>query len=151
MVVELAWLRKNYRLLFTIDWCRYFKKMLLEAKKKNIYNNLLNVDIITFLENERLNYNLLIFADVFIYVGELDKIFQLIKSKSNVAGSLVFTIELNENKDFFLEKSGRFSHSQMYIEKLASLNNFNIIHFQLIKLRKELNEFIKGAIVIIDF
>ena len=126
------------------------KKMLFEAKK-NIYNKLLNIDIITFLENEKLNYNLLIFADVFIYVGELKKIFQLIKSKNKIYGSLVFTIELNENKDYFLEKSGRFSHSQKYIENLASMNSFKISHFQQIKLRKESEEFIKGALVIIDF
>ena len=127
------------------------KKMLFEAKKKNIYNKLLNIDIITFLENEKLNYNLFIFADVFIYVGELNEIFQLIKSKIKISGSLVFTIELNENKDYFLEKSGRFSHSQKYIEKLASMNSFKISHFQQIKLRKEFEEFIKGALVIIDF
>lgn len=127
------------------------KKMLLEAKKKNVYNKLLNVDIITFLKNEKLNYNLFIFADVFIYVGKLNEIFQLIKSKNNVSGSLIFTIELNENKDFFLEKSGRFSHSQMYIENLANINNFKISLFQPIKLRKEFNEFIRGALIIIDF
>ena len=84
-------------------------------------------------------------------MGELNEIFQLIKSKNKISGSLVFTIELNENKDYFLEKSGRFSHSQKYIEKLASMNSFKISHFQQIKLRKEFEEFIKGALVIIDF
>ena len=80
------------------------QKMLDLANKKNIYDELYKSEIKTYLTKKELNFDLFIFADVFIYIGKLNHILDLIKSKNQRKGHLIFTIELNENKNYFLEK-----------------------------------------------
>ena len=65
------------------------------------------------------SFNYFIAADVLLYVGDLSAVFQLIKSRNKSNGRFVFSTEhTDDNKEFFLEKSGRYSHSKNYIENL---------------------------------
>ena len=125
--------------------------MLEEAKKKNVYNKLRQYDIVEYLTTEPLNFNYLIAADVFVYVGELSDIFRLIKCHSHRTGRLVFSTEHTEKAGYFLEKSGRYSHSKSYIEGLCSAFNYRICHFSISNLRKENDKIISGGLYLLEF
>ena len=127
------------------------KDMLKQAEKKKIYNKLKQIDIIEYLSNEDLNFDYFISADVFIYVGELTEIFKLIKSRNKSNGKFVFSTEHNEKEGFTLEKSGRYSHSKKYIEKLCKKFDYKLSYFNKTNLRKSQNKFIIGGIYILNF
>lgn len=93
--------------------------MLEQAKKKNVYDKLSHYDITEYLSNESLDFDLFISTDVFVYVGELSEVFHLIKSRNKRNGNLIFSTEHTEKKGYFLEKSGRYSHSKGYIMELC--------------------------------
>ena len=125
--------------------------MIQEAKKKNVYNKLTKIGIIEYLSTEILDFDLFISLDVFIYIGEISDIFKLIKSRNKRKGKFIFSTEHNNKKDFFLEKTGRYSHSKKYIDNLCKKFDFQISSFKKTKLRKQSNHYVIGGIYILDF
>ena len=125
--------------------------MIEKAKSKNVYNKLSKTDIIEYLSKEKLDFDIFISADVFVYIGDLNNIFRLIKSRNKRKGKLIFSTEHSNKKDFFLEKTGRYSHSKKYITKLCKQFDYQISFFKKTKLRKQSNHFIIGGIYVLDF
>ena len=127
------------------------EKMLDEAMKKDIYNKLIKEDILAYLSNASLNFDYFVSTDVFIYIGDLSDIFRLIKSRNKIGGKLVFSTEDYDGDGFFLEQSGRYSHSKKYIEGLCKKFGFELRHFETQALRKDKNQYISGGLYILEF
>jgi len=127
------------------------EKMLDEAMKKDIYNKLIKEDILAYLSNASLNFDYFVSTDVFIYIGDLSDIFRLIKSRNKTGGKLVFSTEDYDGDGFFLEQSGRYSHSKKYIEGLCKKFGFELRHFETQALRKDKNQYISGGLYILEF
>ncbi len=126
--------------------------MIDETRKKDIYSELHTNDIQEFLLKSVQEYDLIIAADVFIYIGALKTIFSRIKKSINSNSYFIFTIELlNEfdKESFHLAKSGRFSHTIEYIESLCKDYGFEIIDKEKIILRQENKIGQKGVIFIL--
>ena len=145
MGVELRQYAKN------IEGIDLSKFMIEQAKKKNIYNKLSQFDLIEYLSKENLDFDLFVSTDVFIYVGELSEVFRLIKARNKRNGKLIFSTEHTEKKGFFLEKSGRYSHSKEYIMGLCEKFGYELLNFDKTKLRKEKNGFLLGGLYILKF
>ncbi len=139
------------------QFCEYLEsidlseKMLDEAMKKDIYNKLIKEDILTYLSNVSFNFDYFVSTDVFVYIGDLSDIFRLIKSRNITGEKLVFSTEDYDGDGFFLEQSGRYSHSKKYIEGLCKKFGFELRHFETQALRRDKNEYISGGIYILDF
>ena len=127
------------------------KKMLREAKKKNIYNKLIREDIVVYLSKANLNFDYFVFVDVFIYIGDLSEILRLIKNRNKKGGKIVFSTEEYNGTGYFLEQSGRYSHSKKYIESLCKKFDYKLSHFEIQNIRKEKNHFITGGLYLLDF
>ena len=125
--------------------------MLNEAQKKNIYDILKCQDITNYLANANLRFDHIIATDVFIYLGELSKIFKYLKERNQINGYFSFSTEHSDKDKYYLKKTGRYSHSRKYIEQLCLRFNFEIKYFQLLNLRKERGSYIKGALYILAF
>ena len=125
--------------------------MLEQARTKDVYDKLIHDDIAEYLAEADLDFDYFISTDVFIYVGELSDVFRLIKSRNSKIGKLVFSTEHREGEGFYLEKSGRYSHSKNYIEGLCIKYGYHLSHFEKTKLRKEKSEFLMGGLYLLDF
>ena len=77
--------------------------------------------------------------------------FRLIKSRNRKKGKLVFSTEHTDKNGFFLEKSGRYSHSKKYIESLCEKFNYTLSYFETVSLRKEKGQFLTGGLYLLDF
>ncbi len=124
--------------------------MLEKAKEKNIYDRLVKSNFIDFLQEKKIQYDLFIAADVFIYTGKLDKIFELIKLRSKKESWIIFTIENQKNGNYNLQKSGRYTHSINYIKNLCKKNSFIINICENFDLRLQDNEWVDGNIFLIN-
>ena len=127
------------------------KLMLRQAEKKTVYGKLTHIDITDYLSTAELSFDYFISADVFIYMGELSDVFDLIRNRNRTQGKLIFSTEHTEKRGFSLEKSGRYSHSKKYIEYLCEKFNYRLSYFKKIELRKEQNKIISGALYMLDF
>ena len=125
--------------------------MLEHAKRKNVYDKLIHRDISAYLATENLDFDYFISTDVFVYVGDLSDVFQLIKSRSKSGGKLVFSTEDYDGDGFFLEQSGRYSHSKKYIERLCKKFDYKLCHFETQNLRKDKNQYIVGGLYLLAF
>ena len=125
--------------------------MLDQARAKNIYNRLIHCDIIEYLSTANLDFDYFLAADVFIYVGELQDVFRLIKSRNKRKGRLAFSTEHKLEKGFSLEPSGRYSHSKAYIDGLCKKYDYRLSHFSKTNLRKQKDEFLKGGLYLLEF
>ena len=127
------------------------KAMLDQARRKNVYHKLIQVDLRKYLSTEKLDFDYFVASDVFIYVGELSELFQLIKFRNQRSGKLVFSTEHTEKDGFFLEKSGRYTHSRSYIESLSKDFGYKLVHFSTFDLRKENGKYLAGGLYLLDF
>lgn len=128
------------------------QKMLAITDKKNLYNKLVKDDITHFLQKSDQKYNLILAADVFTYMGDLEKMFTECSNAIASSGILLFSVEeaLNSRKGFELKPTGRFGHSADYIEKLSKKTGWTMINHKLSKLRKEKGEWIMGHLYILQ-
>ncbi|CAH0482027.1 unnamed protein product [Peronospora belbahrii] len=131
--------------------------MIEKTREKGSYDELHTVDIVPFLEscaNESLD--LVISADVWIYVGALEQVFELSARKLRAStGWMAFSIELCNPRatdnavEYRLASSGRFQHAHSYIASLASCFGFTIALQEGITVRKESGEPIPGRIYLL--
>ncbi len=126
------------------------QEMLEIADKKNIYQELIKDDIFRFLQSTEISYDLILAADVFTYMGDLEKLFKECNGKIVENGLFLFSVEESASETFELKQTGRFGHSVGYIEKLCRNTCWNILDCHLSKLRQDKGEWIKGHLFILQ-
>lgn len=132
--------------------------MLEIASKKNIYNNLIKSDLDIFLKNKKLNithnFDLVILADVLVYYGELIPLFENIKHNLSENGYILFSTELLEsnqgNLNYYLNKSGRYSHHIQYIKNIMQQYDFKIIKYSTEVIRTQNNINVLGVLFLVQ-
>ena len=123
--------------------------MVAKTRELGVYDHLFVGDIVDILGSSKEKYDLFIALDVFIYIGELTKIFKTVRQCCNKNALFIFSIETQEEDGYSLLKSARYSHSEGYILKTAS-EGFILIKSQEVNLRKEKEGWIKGKIFIMQ-
>ena len=124
------------------------ESMVAIAETKQIYHELLIGDIETLIETRRSEqYDLILAADVFAYLGQLDSLFRDIGRLIKKDGLFCFSAENlpSETVEFKLMKSGRFAHSNSYVKRLARDYGWSVLSSDLLDLRKESDRWIQGA------
>ena len=112
-------------------------KMLAQAKNKGIYDELIEAEIIAFLQQNTHAYDLIVAADVLPYLGELKSLFTGVHTCLNQGGLFVFSHEISANQDWQLQNSARFCHHPDYIKSLCAEQPFEIIYEQQIVGRQQ--------------
>ncbi|MDX2141818.1 MAG: methyltransferase domain-containing protein [Rhodospirillaceae bacterium] len=92
--------------------------MLAEAKKKNIYDALGQTDVLTALESVAATYDLILAADVLVYIGDLLLVIAACARALAPGGVVAFTLQSGESPNYRLGADQRFSHHVTYIESL---------------------------------
>jgi predicted TPR repeat methyltransferase len=126
------------------------EKMIAQAKGKGIYSKLICADLVDFLEDSTSSYDLVVSADVFIYMGDLDRLFRAVASQLKPNGLLSFTIENSQSPTYELKTTQRYGHSLPYILQLASLNGLCVLEIKDMQLRKEKEVFISGSAILMQ-
>lgn len=138
--------RENTNFLIGIDLS---SKMLAKAKEKNVYDQLLEGDIINELERIKTYFDIFICTDVMVYYGNLLTLLKCVKRFSKEGALFIFSTETYSGVGYKLNKSGRFSHSNEYICSVISETNFDLIYSSEVNLRKEYEDWVLGEVYIL--
>jgi len=125
-------------------------KMLKKAEQRNIYNELITSGIEQYFETHDFQPDIVVSADVFVYIGDISTIFQQVSKSITENGIFVFSTEDTQNSEkFILRDSGRFAHNEIYIRSLASSNSFELIDSQKTIIRYEADKPIHGQVYLL--
>lgn len=93
--------------------------MLEKAKQRGVYDELRQADLHEFLLGEPAAFDLMLAADVLIYVGDLTRMFPAVATALAPAGRFAFSTEKGTGESFRFLQSGRFQHDEAYVRRLA--------------------------------
>ncbi|MDP2756000.1 MAG: tetratricopeptide repeat protein [Desulfurivibrionaceae bacterium] len=126
-------------------------KMVEAATAKKVYDELAVAEIVTFLEQNQEPFDLIVAADVLIYVGELDRIFATLAMGLAPQGRVLFSTEQMAKQGYQLRPSGRYAHSFSYVESVAARHGFRILATKSANIRKEKGAWILGELFLLGF
>jgi predicted TPR repeat methyltransferase len=124
-------------------------RMLAKAAERGCYDALIEVDMMTFLEQTSERFDLLFAADTLVYLGGLDDFFAAAARVATPGGILAFNVETTALANWVLLPSGRFAHR---LEALlaSALPWFTLRSSQPAFLRVEANQRVDGALVLLE-
>ncbi len=114
--------------------------MLSVAREKQVYDDLVESEIIRFLHQDTARYQLVVVADVLPYLGDLEPIFEAIKPRLGADSLFVFTTEISADEPWKIQKSLRFAHHPDYLQALCDQHGFKVNYQQIITARKQENQ-----------
>ena len=123
--------------------------MLERARALGVYDRLECADIAAHLQHTNDQHDLVLAADVFIYVGDLASVFAGVR-RVMASGVFCFSVETlapGDGADFRLLPSLRYAHSTDYILRLAAAHGFSPISLVPGPVREEQREAIDGLYV----
>jgi predicted TPR repeat methyltransferase len=134
-----------------IDGVDISSAMLEQARKLGVYRELIHADLAEFLAATTLRSDLILAADVFIYVGDLAAVFPSARRILEPGGCLAFTVELAKTeRDLQLLPSLRYAHSEAYIRRLADEAGFTSVRLFEAPIRHEQAVPIMGLYVYLE-
>lgn len=122
------------------------QQMLQQARNKGCYQRLICDDILGFEPDSP--FDLITASDVLIYLGDLKPLFIRLPHWLNDGGTFACTLELGEQLTPELTPSGRFRHSEAYLQQLAETQGLELLLSAGIPLRKEHGKMLQGQILL---
>lgn len=102
--------------------------MLGKAESLGVYDALACAELHEHLGQLQQPYDLIMAADVFIYVGRLDGVFEQIGRALKPGGILCFSIELPKRTgDYVITSTGRYAHAEGYLLRLAQDHGLTVL------------------------
>ena len=123
--------------------------MLAKAKQLNVYTKLVLGDITKELKSAKNSVDIILAADVFIYVGELKQAFKAAAAALRSGGLFALSVEAEEDIDSYaLRPTGRYAHSIKYVRELAAENGLKELSFKELVLRMDNEKAIDGYVLV---
>ena len=112
--------------------------MIEQAKARNLYDRLEVADLVLAMQLAKRSFDLLVAADVLIYLGDLSPVFEAAAECLRAGGLFAYSVEAGGGERYHLQaKSFRFAHAKPYLQKLASMYGFHEVSFDLVSARTE--------------
>lgn len=124
-------------------------RMLDKARALGLYQRLVEADVRQHLEETGDRHDLVLAADVFIYVGDLAPIFAGVRRVLAAGGVFCFSAEVAgpDCTGFRLLPSLRYAHAEGYLRQLAQAHGFQVAQVFREPLREDLRAEIPGLLV----
>ncbi|MEL6689294.1 MAG: tetratricopeptide repeat protein [Pseudomonadota bacterium] len=141
-------LRKHAATMIGIDLSA---GMLAKAKQRGIYDELHEVELVSFLEQNPAAYDGVISADTLCYFGRLDGYCKAAHAALRPGGFTIFTVEKmpeDVSQDYRMHESGRYQHSTAYVRREMERAGFEMLAANDMVLRQEAMENVGGLVCI---
>ncbi|QDC02628.1 methyltransferase domain-containing protein [Mesorhizobium sp. 8] len=126
-------------------------RMLAKARARAIYDRLEKADLQDF-RYEGGRPDLIVAADVLIYLGALERVAKTVAGLLSPGGLFAFSVErLAREGDFALQPSRRYAHSEPYVRRLLGENGLDVLWLEEHVLRLDRGEPVVGLIVVASF
>ncbi|MFK3737052.1 tetratricopeptide repeat protein [Massilia sp. TN1-12] len=125
-------------------------KMLERAAQTGSYDALACAEIGDWLAGQEHDCDLLVAADVLVYIGALDTLFARAHAALGPGGRFAFSCEALEGADgYAITASNRFAHALAYVQRCAAQAGFVLVEAERAVLRREHGEDVQGWVVLL--
>ena len=122
--------------------------MLARARDLGVYQRLERAEAVAWLDANRETFDLIVAADVLVYIGDLDPLFVAARRALAVDGVFGFSLELAAGGDaappFSLQPSLRYAHSMRHVRELAARRGFGVLREIEAAVREDRREAVPG-------
>jgi predicted TPR repeat methyltransferase len=123
-------------------------RMVARARQREIYDELHVEDLATTLARER-DVDLIVAADVFLYVGPLEATLAACTTALRPGGLLAFSVERSTGDDVVLQQTLRYAHADSYVLALASAHGLAVERAEPTVLRMDNGEPVSGVLYLL--
>jgi predicted TPR repeat methyltransferase len=124
-------------------------RMVEKARQKEVYDELHVADIVEFVGPLAEAFDVVLAADVFIYLGDLEPVIRGVAAALGPRGVLAFSVEEGAaGSSYSLQSSGRYAHSRTYVETLAAGAGLEELRVTRLDLRVEAGRAIPGLLFV---
>ena len=123
--------------------------MLAAAERKRIYDRLVAGDLIAVLETEDRPFDLIVAADVFVYLEDLAPVLRLAARRLTASGATAFTVETHAGGGAILRDTLRFAHSEAHLRQAATEASLEIAYLDKASTRIEKNWPVEGLLAVL--
>ena len=133
-------------------------RMLAQAAAKHLYAELHEADLMQFLAESAECWPLILAADVLCYFGDLCQVLASVHERLAPQGWFVFSVEelirdadgAQDNRDWALQRQGRYAHAMEYLMKTARDTGFTIRHRARESVRYEADAPVAGIFTVLE-
>jgi len=113
-----------------IDGVDLSGRMLAKARRRRLFDQLIESDICAHMRATRRRYDLVLSGDSLIYFGDLAPVFTGVKRVLKPRGLFAFSLESFDGGEYHLTETGRYAHGRPYIQaeaKAAGLTEISVV------------------------
>jgi predicted TPR repeat methyltransferase len=116
------------------------EKMLEKARAAGLYDALACADIVDWLEGRDAEWDLVLAADVLVYIGDLAPLFDAVARVLQPGGRFAFSVEslaAESPAGYAITASNRFAHAPAYVRACAAAAGLTLVEQRDAVLRRE--------------
>jgi len=123
--------------------------MVRQAVAKGIYDHLESGEMGAALKATAQPFDLVLAADVLVYVGDLVPLLTAVRGKLTPGGLFAFTVQRGDGEGYSLGREQRYSHSRAYLEISARTAGFEIALIEDAVTRQEAGKDVPGLVALL--
>ena len=122
--------------------------MLKKAEAKGVYDRLFKADLQSLVLPPG-EADLVTAADVFMYVGALERIVATVAVGLSPGGTFAFSVEKHDGpEDFVLRETRRYAHAETYVRSALSASGLVLLSLEREVIRQDRGAAVEGFIVV---
>jgi predicted TPR repeat methyltransferase len=122
--------------------------MVAQAQDKGVYDRLVAGEAVAFLRNETQSYDLILAADVLIYIHDVAEL--LLQSARVLApgGLIAFSVETHDGHGAILRDTLRYAHSPTHVREALVAAGLHLVSLASVAVRSEKGVPVPGLVVV---
>ena len=122
--------------------------MLRLAEITGCYGDLRNQDVLSFLQTDQKNYDLIVAVELLGYLPDIQSFFSLVSNRLNKGGVFAFSVETTDKQHAVLSESGRYLYPLSLVENCLAEAGLSMSDNRSVDLRREGQGFAKGQLIV---
>ncbi|ODN69647.1 methyltransferase domain-containing protein [Methylobrevis pamukkalensis] len=124
--------------------------MVAAARAKGLYADLRIGEVVADLAAGGPSYEVILAADVFVYIGDLGPVLGAAAGRLGPGGLLAFTVERHDGEGWSLRPSLRYAHGEPLIRELGARHGFRVARLSTDRLRTDRGDPVIGLVVVLE-
>lgn len=126
-------------------------RMVDKARDRRLYDELEVGDVVAALESSDVPWDLLVAADVLVYIGDLAPLLRSAAGHLAPGGRFAATVERLEGpEDFILGPARRYAHSERYVRSVAAAAGLRVVMMEPCTPRREKGVGVPGLLFVLE-